>query len=514
MSLHRGTGIEDLSPEIWLMIFEEVYNLEPQDPFSFVRPLQRFRFVSRWFNTVVTPFLYRQTYLRAHFFDNSRKSKELSPQELANIRVYTGELVMPDYHRMDGSRLAAAVDHISRCHVLKLLKWHFGNHNDPEHQHSEIFPASVVHAFLRQLRPQMIYINIMQNWLSIGPYEIFGSNYPADKGSVLPSRYHSDQSSNGSHGNGDVELISVTTTQGGPFFQFAEPFPRMRELVLRNCAWKYTIADCLAIWDLSRLESLHLDDVPLFSFLESTSHHGLSNLRRLVIFQDFKQEESDEARDQLKSLFSELLSRARYLEELVIYGPWSTLLHKDFLKMPNLRTLRLRLQRTLYPGPKFVSEKQFSFLLLQKLQQACSRIADLELDVDLSTPQYMKITEALCEFPSLEKLSLFSNSQFDARHSFVASDEYTEHYGSENSSLKDASTSLEAIGAEIAKKFALRLRMYKHGTPFSSIKLWVPPTHKDSSSSSEGTDMRCFVFPDSKVQQVNTGSNIVNGSDS
>jgi hypothetical protein len=120
MDTRSQCRMEDLSAEIWIMIFEELYEIEPYDPYNYAPPLQHLRFVSRWFNVVVTPFLYRQRYLRVRCLTNTSDPRSVT--ELAKIRAHTKELVMADYHEMNDELLPSAAEQISSCKALHSLK--------------------------------------------------------------------------------------------------------------------------------------------------------------------------------------------------------------------------------------------------------------------------------------------------------------------------------------------------------------------------------------------------------
>jgi hypothetical protein len=114
--------MERLPVEIFVMVLEAVSAAEWYHPdvLNYVPPLQRLRLVSRWFCSSVTPTLYRTRYLRARCLRDV--DDRLCIWELANIRLYSKHLVMPDYHEMDATLLSQAAGFISSCHALEALK--------------------------------------------------------------------------------------------------------------------------------------------------------------------------------------------------------------------------------------------------------------------------------------------------------------------------------------------------------------------------------------------------------
>jgi hypothetical protein len=118
--------MEDLSAELLVMIFGEVYRIELNDPHSNVSALQRLRFVSQKFNAAVIPFVYRQRNLRARcltdVFTAHGHQDPLAMSELASIRSFTRDLVMPDYNEMSDRLVEAVANAISTCRHLESLK--------------------------------------------------------------------------------------------------------------------------------------------------------------------------------------------------------------------------------------------------------------------------------------------------------------------------------------------------------------------------------------------------------
>jgi len=118
LSTSRGV----FSAEIWIMVFEELYNIEHREPFAPLRSLRLLRLVSRWFNIAVMPIASRIAYLDVQHLQSSLDSDDISLREHTNLRPNARELMIKEDRGMTRSLLPVAIQFARECEVLGSLK--------------------------------------------------------------------------------------------------------------------------------------------------------------------------------------------------------------------------------------------------------------------------------------------------------------------------------------------------------------------------------------------------------
>lgn len=109
-----------LSIDIWLLVFEAWWTLVEADPDD-QTPKFGLRLVCRQFNLIVTPFLYRWSWLHNRYFIGGTESDSLSPRELGNIQAYTRTL-QADNIPYFSKAYPLALGMISHCTALEELR--------------------------------------------------------------------------------------------------------------------------------------------------------------------------------------------------------------------------------------------------------------------------------------------------------------------------------------------------------------------------------------------------------
>ncbi|KUI72692.1 hypothetical protein VM1G_08109 [Cytospora mali] len=392
-------SLNDLSTELLAMIFEHLCDIDPQHLF----PARR---LSRQLYQIATPLAYRTFVLTERVI--SRDAEQRFPQALAHIYAYTKHVIARSNLNPAGTR--RILDGIQN---LSTVRWRYVDREvDPD---QFWMPADVLNAEQARYHNTRLYVEelplrdfegeLRDIYIRAIPVDLLVSLKTAFPTPPLVTRLNSLK-----HlliAARHLEVLRFEDRGQGTQFDFAphERLPAFRELSLQSYDWRHTAQEVSEHWDFSRIASLELISVPMYSFLSSVDFHDLAGLRTLHC-EDFSAHHHPDSRGEAtRGLHTLIKTHIRALEALQV-----TVHVQDFpitavlAHGATLTTLRLR-DHTGFDEEDRVcptlSTAQVSLLALH-----LPRLRVLELDMDAAETDARAFLRAVCGFQSLHTLTL------------------------------------------------------------------------------------------------------------
>ena len=280
--------------EILLIIFEEVYVAAPAS-------LRGLRLVSRHFNVLVDPIVYRHVRL-TEVFVSCFKDTELddSPKDLdARRRVeraictFTRQVTVDK--ALDWSLVVKILLSLNTFHHLHLSCWNGNGTSSRRINHwsqSDPIPQSVLNCVARywpsaklsvtELIPRLDHIDEFNsltntNLVSLKLQAVSRHQFRRIEGTLKTFLLQCNQ----------LEVLHLPNLQSGTRFLDEEireniRLPAIEELFLQDYFWLHSPSIATNFWNWSKLTTLRLEKVFIINFLNSVPPENLQQLRSLV----------------------------------------------------------------------------------------------------------------------------------------------------------------------------------------------------------------------------------------